>query len=255
MSIIFVLPTAIAIQQLLSLPALRRAWISCRFIKLPVFLCMWDRCSPNITHLEVHCLQHGSQQGTEVLPPIPQCSAPLRLRSLRITFLRGVADWLRHPWCPFDISGLKAISIADNTEILGWQKIRPALKTIEVLDFFPHHIKPIDLSLLPNLRLLRIHVTPGQVGPLASGTLATIAPKNCISKIVIAPLDCSPHWQQVDRILVALPVGHVPIVEFEMPIEKYDRVVSFLPHMSKRNMLLRTDPTDNRWFERFVETM
>lgn len=250
-------PTSIAVQQLLSLPTVQRASIGCRFIEPSLFLRMWDRCSPNITHLEVHCLQHG----VEVFPPIPQCLALLRLQSLRIGFLGGVAYWFTHPWCPLDFSGLKAISISDNTDIIRWQKIQPALQTIEVLDFLayvcppppvrreprdlthihPKHVKPtIDLSSLPNLALLRINIFPDQAGPLISGTLATIAPTNCIRKIIISPTFSTrdrTHWQQLDRILVSLPAGHIPVVEFQMRAKKYDRLVAFLPHMSAKNMV------------------
>ncbi|KAJ7144383.1 hypothetical protein C8R44DRAFT_865314 [Mycena epipterygia] len=136
-----------------------------------------------------------------------------------------------------------------DAEILRSQKFRPALQTIEVLDFLAHHIKPtIDLSSLPNLTLLRIHVALGQAGPLAS----IIASTNYFHKIVISPQHCGPESQQVDRILFALPVGYVPILEFEMSVEKYDRLIPFLPHMNAKNMLLRTDPAGTRWFERFV---
>ncbi|KAJ7144345.1 hypothetical protein C8R44DRAFT_143927 [Mycena epipterygia] len=49
------LPSAIAIQQLLAVATLRRAWISCRFSEPSIFLRVWERCSPSIVHLQLHC--------------------------------------------------------------------------------------------------------------------------------------------------------------------------------------------------------
>ncbi|KAJ7144396.1 hypothetical protein C8R44DRAFT_973920 [Mycena epipterygia] len=254
------LHSVIDMQRLVSLPTLRRLSIQCAFPEPSTFLRIWERCSPGITHLELRCVQ----QGTGGWLPIPQRSAaPLKLESLWIPFLEDLSEWLTHPSCPFDFSGLKAIAIAGNTKILHWQKIQPALQTIRVLDFHAYHLYPhVDLSSLPNLTFLRIDVSPEEVGSLVSRTLITISPTSCIRKIVIASFslitstEWAHDWQQLDRTLATLPTSHVPIVELEMPTGEYDRLVPVLPYLSVTKLLQRSDPND-RWFEAqgFIDTM
>lgn len=88
------LPSTIAIQQLLSLPTLRYVWILCSFSEPSIFLRTWERCSPSITHLVLHCLQRFDK----TFPPIHQHhSPPLKLQSLRVAFLGRLGGWFTHP--------------------------------------------------------------------------------------------------------------------------------------------------------------
>ncbi|KAJ7144371.1 hypothetical protein C8R44DRAFT_865306 [Mycena epipterygia] len=203
------LPSATAMQQLLSVPTLRRAWISCILRDPSIFL----------------------PDSNLVLPPIRPDQLPrLRLQSLQIVFLKGVSHWITHPSCPLDLFALKALLISSNT----------ALQTIEALDFIPDEIEPtIDLSSSPNLTLLRTGVSRGQALRSVSEILATIAPTNSIRKIIIISavlLVWMQDWQQLDRILPTLPMHHVTVLGFQMQREGYDRLVPFLPRMSPRSL-------------------
>ncbi|KAJ7495482.1 hypothetical protein FB451DRAFT_1360251, partial [Mycena latifolia] len=63
------------------------------------------------------------------------CSASIRLESLRITAVGGVRDWVNHPLCPFDFSGVIALSLFIYAEVVRWPKLAPVLRTLKVLDF------------------------------------------------------------------------------------------------------------------------
>lgn len=94
---------------------------------------------------------------------------------------------------------------------------------------------------MPSLTLLRIRITPRDVGLLVSGTLATISASNCIRKIVIFSAfprnEWTHDWQQLDRLLSTLSTRDVPVVEFEMQREEYERLMPFLPRMKAKNMV------------------
>jgi hypothetical protein len=109
------LQSALALQQLLSLPTLREVEVKCSFADPADFLQIWDRCSPHVKRLDFRCLQTT----TKAFPSIPQRdSPPIRLETLHLDAGAETQDWLNHPMCPFDCSGLKALSIRGLTDMM-----------------------------------------------------------------------------------------------------------------------------------------
>lgn len=124
--------SALAIQQLFSLPTLSSVDISCNFHDLSAFLQIWDRCSPSINSLALDCFR----QSRDAFEPVPHhCVAPINLEALRIVAISGIADWLQHETCPFDFSRLRVLSVGEKLEILRWKILAPAFRTIEALEF------------------------------------------------------------------------------------------------------------------------
>ncbi|KAJ7110616.1 hypothetical protein C8R44DRAFT_261749 [Mycena epipterygia] len=123
------LSSALALQQLLSLPTLRRVHIKCYRTEPMVFLQIWDRGALSLRHLEL-----GSRpEISDALLSTQNYSAPIRLESLRIT--RNLDRWLTHSLCPFDFSRLKELStLSVDPAILQSPNFLPAHRTIEVLD-------------------------------------------------------------------------------------------------------------------------
>lgn len=149
------LASALALQQLLSLPTLCRAHIECynygTRTKPAHFLQIWDRCSTSLRHLVVGSANSfsGAVLSTQ------HSSSPIPLESLQILqslqtlqISRNIDRWLTHTLCPLDFSRLKALSILSNTEVLQSPTFLPAHRTIEVLDLTVY-VRPTHIRLLP----------------------------------------------------------------------------------------------------------
>ncbi|KAJ7089571.1 hypothetical protein C8R44DRAFT_818508 [Mycena epipterygia] len=205
---------ALALQHLLNCPTLCHVRIYCTTGEPLAFWQIWGRCSANVKHLELA----GRCRTTHQFRPTPSSSS-VRLASLDLREPVGddLPDWLMHPYCPFDLSALKALSIGTNIELLGFRKFWPALQTIETLELEPDANKPIiDLSSFPSLELLRIY---DSAWPWIFATLSTITPSSRIRKIVIDGdlNDTTPD--EFDLHLACLPISIT--VEFEMHSAPY----------------------------------
>ncbi|KAJ7703884.1 hypothetical protein B0H17DRAFT_1193822 [Mycena rosella] len=126
--------SAMALQQLASLPCLRSLGIRCRFPVMSTFLQIWDRCSPHIRHSDLS----GYLILTDTFHAIPHhCSQPIRLESVRIAAVEGVRDWVNHALCPSDFSGLTGLSIYIHTEVVRWSKFVPVFGRSKSSTFLP----------------------------------------------------------------------------------------------------------------------
>ncbi|KAJ6568090.1 hypothetical protein DFH09DRAFT_1155741 [Mycena vulgaris] len=239
--------SAIAIQQLFSLPTLRRVGLGCQFPQPEIFLQIWERCSPSIRHLE---LRSCRTQPSEFEPTSGHSSTPIRLESAQLTALPGIRDWVHHPLCPFDFSELRELLIFKYTEILSWPTFAPALRTIRVLAFSATAYMPtIDLSLLRSLIVLRIFLYNPAAWPKTMDTLSTIAPSNGIRKIVICGTLAEIPAEELDVALSSLPMHHPQPFEFEMEPIYYDRLSPSLQRLISNNKLRRADTTNSNWFK------
>ncbi|KAJ6587631.1 hypothetical protein DFH09DRAFT_1274498 [Mycena vulgaris] len=244
-------PLALGIRQLFSLPSLRLVGITCRFAEWATFLQIWERCAPDIKHLDLTCHQIAPQ----ILVPILQSpSTPIRLEALRITAVEGLRDWVHHPLWPFDLSGLKVLSIFIYTEVLRWPEIAPALGMIQVLDYSAYAAEPpIDLSLLPDLALLRLFVYAPDAWPRALDTLATMGPTNRIRKVVLCGALAGVNTEVLDFALSRIPPQPSAVFEFETNATYYDRLAPSLHRLNAKSMLRRVDPRE-AWFKNFVRS-
>ncbi|KAJ7096817.1 hypothetical protein C8R44DRAFT_812322 [Mycena epipterygia] len=125
----------LGMQQLLSLPTLCRLTIGCHETEPAAFFEIWERFSAGLRHLE---LVYYSTS-TELFHPTHNSPSFIGLESFNLPFtaVLGLLDWLMHPLCLFDFSGLKALSTANGMELLGSSNFAPALETIQTLNLFP----------------------------------------------------------------------------------------------------------------------
>ncbi|KAJ6568078.1 hypothetical protein DFH09DRAFT_438653 [Mycena vulgaris] len=240
---------AMGMQQLFSLPSLRRVGFLCYYIEAASFPRIWERSAAGVRHLQVCCDELSTEplvftSTDHDVPSIVLESLQLASGNV-ISTLEGVGDWLMNALCPFDLSSLRVLSIGWHTQILRWQRITPALQTLEAIDFrFDDtqitHDTLVDLSLLPNLILLRMCIPFPEHHPRALDTLATIGSASRIRKIVLYE-----SWlgdtacEALDIRISGLPMRHLPVLEIEMRIVwgglGAENLNEYFPRLSSRN--------------------
>ncbi|KAJ6559876.1 hypothetical protein B0H19DRAFT_1145984 [Mycena capillaripes] len=146
-SIVVFSEARLAIQQLLSLPTLRRVKLGCMFLDCEGYMRVWDRCSPTICHIYLDSKVQGSFSGS---PPVAtSLTTPLVLESLRIESepdqVLGYCDSRL-----FDFSHLKVLSIGRSSlpNFIASVSFAPALGTIQALDIsedFYVRLSPVAL--------------------------------------------------------------------------------------------------------------
>ncbi|KAJ7792678.1 hypothetical protein B0H14DRAFT_163431 [Mycena olivaceomarginata] len=247
--------STIALQQLFSLPTLRRIDLNTASFEPLQFPALWARCSSSIRHLQLRC---RSRFGSAFRPTLRH-SAPIALASLRLDTTDGVDEWLHHDLCPFDFSRLAVLSVTSRTTALRRPRMAAALKTIEALELnfggFAGGGEPINLSRFSNLHFLRIHFSPPsdhKLG-LVLESLSTLTSASPIRQIV---MHSSPSgWSgeetcdPLDAKMAGLELAHLASVGLEMNIHEYTRAVPFFPRLRSKNLLSRTD---DGWFERHI---
>ncbi|KAJ7495397.1 hypothetical protein FB451DRAFT_1387426 [Mycena latifolia] len=183
-SVDVLLPDAMALQQLISLPTLRRLALFCFYIERATFLHIWDRCASSIKHLELNC----SRMSTEPFIFTPHhSSAHVMLESLRLSGdSASLRDWATNDRCRFEVSSLKALAIGGDAQMLRSPQFIPALLTIKVLDFVADDDAEtrIDPSSFPELALLRLSV-PFPRDHSAALEILTLLPSSHLRKIVL----------------------------------------------------------------------
>ncbi|KAJ7493926.1 hypothetical protein FB451DRAFT_1551217 [Mycena latifolia] len=247
------LRVGMAIQQLFSLPHLSRVNVTANFTDPSIFLRIWERCSSNLIHLEIHLIEPSNA----AMQPVPSIRPPrIRLESLRSISAEYIKDWLMHDLCPLDVSHLKILSTARRHEdVFRWPIFAPALRTIEVLDFCPMpHANIIDLSILPKLALIRMSIGSSQGWHIALKILSTLPAVSRVRKIVINTSFFVTGYRcaQLDSKLLSLPVRPRPVLELESVPEgpSRDYLNKFFSRMISLN-LLRYIAHDENWFENF----
>ncbi|KAJ7462998.1 hypothetical protein FB451DRAFT_1266540 [Mycena latifolia] len=234
------LPVGLSIQQLLSLPAIKRVKLATSFTDPSIFLRIWDRCSSSLTHMELFCVQTS----TQAMPPILQRFAGrVALESFSIVGVLNLMAWLMHDLCPLDVSHLKTLSTGmgmEADELLRSHKFAPALRTIEALDTFSQ-AGAIDLSALPNLVLIRMLVQSTS-WQSALDTLSTLPASSHVRKIVIlATVDTIPSFcAQLDSKVISLAVRPLPVLELETPSQagaSMESLDEYFPQLASRNLV------------------
>ncbi|KAJ7133459.1 hypothetical protein C8R44DRAFT_870851 [Mycena epipterygia] len=241
----------IEVRQLLSWQSLRRVHIQCAFMELSDFLHLWDCCAPGIRHLHLDCLQRVHEPFYTI--PHPR-STPITLDSLRIKHAECVVDWLMHDLCPFDLSCLKVLSIHNYMDLLRSPKLAPSFRTIQAFDFQlldMYTTTTVDLSLFPQLGLVRMWSHSPNPLPMLLHVLATIGPTNRIHTIIICATVPQHDLPELDEKLSRLPMHHVPTVELEMRMDRYNATLPLLPQLSSRSLIRRTDYNAD-WFNSFT---
>ncbi|KAJ7105209.1 hypothetical protein C8R44DRAFT_745928 [Mycena epipterygia] len=233
--------STLAVQQLLTLPTLRRLQLRCNSTDLATFSQIWDRCSPTLKHLELSYYPSSFDKFCST----QHSFSTIRLESLTLCN-ESVREWLVNTDCALDFSGLSTLSIYQNAELLGSQMFAGARQTIQTLDVtLEFREATLDLSSFVSLTILRIRITP-RSWPLLLATLSTIPPSSRILKIVFIGLIVNTAPEQFDSILSALPIA--PTIELEVDPIIYAGLITKFPLLSSKNLHRRAD-MDPHWFQ------
>ncbi|KAJ7118256.1 hypothetical protein C8R44DRAFT_190379 [Mycena epipterygia] len=244
-----------AVSRILSSPTLRCVRIHYRLTEAMPFSQIWDRCSARLKRLE---LQINAHSAIDAAPHFTHhIPARIGLESLRITRVSDVR-WLTHALQPFDLSGLRFLSMFLRTDVLHSLRspsFASAMQTIHTLDLVLYASSPrINLALFPSLALLRISsVHSHSSWPDMLAILTTIAPSNRILKIILAATGnglTQDDFAQLDSLLSELPMQHPLVVEFQMSLPAF--VLGELPVSSSKHMIVRTE-YDTDWFKNITD--
>ncbi|KAJ7137381.1 hypothetical protein C8R43DRAFT_1020088 [Mycena crocata] len=242
-------PLLLDMQQLFSLPTLIRITFGCTFTDISAFIQLWQHCSRTVQHLELFC-----EQLTADLPEEPHpervSTPPIVLESLRISSVGMVGDWLTHPLRPFDFSRLKVLSMGRHA-YLPWPEYASIMQTIQVFDFTPKVDETVNLSLLPNLVVVRIMI-PSNVWLGALDALLTIGATQRIRKIIINLRAAHVGaLERLDAVLAQIPIDPPPVVELEMDLLRFFSLRPHFRQLASKDMLSRVDAYDLDWFGHF----
>ncbi|KAF7355359.1 hypothetical protein MSAN_01452500 [Mycena sanguinolenta] len=236
---------ALALQQLFSLPTLRRLALEYRSAEPAAFRALWNHCSPSLRHLHLTCFSSNHSFGRPTLPTQYHFSAAIALESLRVDRVDSLSDWLTDDGsCPFDLSQLAILSVKYDISklVLEWPRMTPSFQTLEALEFDGRD--EINLSLLPNLLFLRIQQRHSASFP---SILSTITVSSRIQQIVLSIVYLTVNQcDELDYLLAKLPMRYPPTVGLEMNVEEYTRWAESFPRLHSRLLLHRTDLG---WFE------
>ncbi|KAJ7141661.1 hypothetical protein C8R43DRAFT_1016960 [Mycena crocata] len=192
-----------AIQQLFSLPTLRRVEIWTPFDDPLAVSQIWDGMGPGIKHVSWGAIGSNTQ-------PLRRSTPPIMLDSLQLVI--HVEDDLpssfyTHLESLVDLPHLRALSLGlCRFGAILLSTLAPRLLSLEVLDFvLAHSQTSFDFSHFPNLVCLRMMVWTDTVQVAGAGLL-TIPSSNCLRSIII---HC--HWlADEDRLLLASALSSLP---------------------------------------------
>ncbi|KAJ7184742.1 hypothetical protein C8R46DRAFT_1065028 [Mycena filopes] len=245
--------SAAPLQQLLSLPTLRRLTLGCAIREWEPLLHLWDRCSPTLRDIQLLFSRPPLAGPPETLRPL---SPPgrIKLTSLYMGSTNTVDyDLMRTPSL-FDLSQLRLLYVGWRTEI-PWPNFGPVVRHIETLAIsVSARTTLIDIASFPNLSCLRISLLPwmqpSDILQMAIQILSGIGPANVIRRIVIAAniktLDghvCT----QLDAVLSSLPMLQRPRIEFELSAEDFEGVWPFFVRMRSHGLVGRVESCD--WWD------
>ncbi|KAJ7809868.1 hypothetical protein B0H14DRAFT_3151445 [Mycena olivaceomarginata] len=232
------------LRRLFGLPTLVYLKLDIVIHEFSAFLEIWGGFSPSIRHVELTA-RLSFEDEPELDNPVVTPN-PIQLDSLQVTLSHSnpLSDHFgMYRWAlgPFDLSHLRALSIRDDAGV-PWERF--ASQTIQLLDVDAREEEsPINLSLFPNLLLLRI--TPvNSIPSMLLETLSTVASFHRLQSIMIDTcygyVPFSLDWDEtecapLDSALSAL----CATVEFEVIFgsEIHEDANKLFPELTSRNML------------------
>ncbi|KAJ7738755.1 hypothetical protein B0H16DRAFT_1891231 [Mycena metata] len=250
------LESVVPLQQLLSVPTLRRLILHCDFSDGDLSARLWDRCSPALREIALHCDQRQSKAALPLdLSPSSHPGRTIPLESLYLGSTETLDYRLMRTPSLFDLSHLRILCIGWRAHI-PWSDFSPLVRNIQVLSIVVNaHATGIDLASFPNLTSLRVFLPPWftTTARLAMATqlFSGVAPVNVIRSIVVAtePTTLDGHvCTTLDTLLSALPVLPPPKVEFEVTADEYEGIWPYFVRLNSTNSLGRVqDLADNWW--------
>ncbi|KAK6978215.1 hypothetical protein R3P38DRAFT_499893 [Favolaschia claudopus] len=276
------------LKALIRLPTIRRVKFSAAITQLSEFSGLCADCSPSLRHLHIYSSFHSigdsnskaHHQTTDVERSVPLHSLRIMISDPRGCFEKdgGHASLLRR----FDLSTLRAFSFDANFGSVPWTKKLPP-PFIEYLDILCHvcrfpdiplfiqsvplhrsimksDAKPIDISLFPSLRVLRLSWTSsGKLPPMLIGTLHTIPPYHSLRKIVICLRGSYPSGREcaeLEDCLTNLNLYSLPAIEIEAgQVEWTESFFTQLVEQNSRVGFVGGNPPENAWWESLVDLL
>ncbi|KAK7016143.1 hypothetical protein R3P38DRAFT_2995333, partial [Favolaschia claudopus] len=231
-----------AVKGIVALPSLEYLSISTRDQTFGSLAHIWECCSPTIRHLQIDCAEGGE------LPP--STNQTVCLVSLRL----GVRFWPCEPRSrllhPFNLSSLKAIGIHEGVSV-PWNS--SDIGSIEVLDVDGisdlDFSDPLDIVPLPNLRILRIHLTDNTIGVSNLDCLGPIMEFYPYLHTIMIVVTRKFEEDEEDEsgipalvsALLCLASGLVtrPLIELEYDYEEYteDEARALVPNLTERDLV------------------
>ncbi|KAJ7184747.1 hypothetical protein C8R46DRAFT_1065049, partial [Mycena filopes] len=224
------------LQQLLSLPALRRLTLGCYVGAWGPFFQLWDRCSPSLREIQFLCQSPAGPP--QNLPPPPFRRERITLTALHMNSSKTLDYDLMRTLSLFDLSQLRLLYVGWTTEI-PWPNFGPVVRHIEALSIFVStRTASIDLASFPDLSCLRISlplwIQQSGMVQMAIQILSGIGPASVIRRIIIEAdvMTLDGHvCTQLDAVLSSLPMLHRPRVEFELSAHDFEGVWPFFVRM------------------------
>ncbi|KAJ7617095.1 hypothetical protein FB45DRAFT_222452 [Roridomyces roridus] len=211
---------AVGLHQLFSLPTVRDVSLFCQIPKPAAFLRVWERVSPTITAIDLHCYDghHGPlSTGAAVVPHRHTVQIPLK--ALRIKGGAQISTlWFQDRNCVFDLSELKCLILATYEHVLQWRTLIPAFETIEML----------DLGLLQ-----------GAVDLSAFTSLHTLRARSLQFSMILDVLATIPSTNRLRNVYLGARAGPENIEDFRSLLSR-----RAFPHLKEVDLLWRSDLMD-----------
>ncbi|KAJ7481061.1 hypothetical protein B0H11DRAFT_1231715 [Mycena galericulata] len=212
-------PGLVTLRALLSLPTLQRVEIYCTFPHPLAFMKVWSGCSESIRHLMLWGVRVNDTNHDWNLSSAVDSRPKIRLESLRLSYSTSIIPWLATDACPFDFSGLTALSVGEDTRILRWNAFSGAVAAIKRLEIGFISTQPsVDLSPFGRLQELIIHVHSHLDAEIALDTLNTLSSVPTISRINTIGIypnfthRMSQTLTRLDTLLASLPLPELRAV-------------------------------------------
>ncbi|KAJ7731551.1 hypothetical protein DFH07DRAFT_1065697 [Mycena maculata] len=239
---------SLAVQTLLRVSTPRFLNISTCFIPKPAtFIGMWDGCCPTLRSVSITGFDRSIRESQLVRHD--RTTPAARLLSLRIGISSGIVPrWLLGENSPFDLTGLKVLSVNVAALIPQWRMFAPTFRELVAFEFtITAFDEVIDLSLFHNLTSLRACYGPG-CWINAWETFTTILTSNCLRQVLI----CGPYDDfddeyclRLDSILSRRLVDPSCTVGVLIDGRQLDHAVVF-PRLHSRDMIYEYSRPD--WF-------
>ncbi|KAJ7029752.1 hypothetical protein C8F04DRAFT_1264655 [Mycena alexandri] len=249
------LESVVPLQQLLSLPTLRRLILHCTFSNWNLFVRLWDHCSPSLREITFHCAQEQTTGSSLDLSPSHR-GGTITLESLYMGSVETLDYRLMRTPSLFDLSHLRVLCIGWRTRI-SWPDFGPVVQNIRALSVPVNaSATTIDLASFSSLTSLHVFLPPWipttAMLSMATQLLSGIGAANIIRSIVVAtePATLDGHvCTTLDAVLSGLPVLPPPRVEFELSADDYEGIWPYLVRLNSKNSLGRVQDLSDDWWK------
>ncbi|KAJ7644880.1 hypothetical protein FB45DRAFT_300543, partial [Roridomyces roridus] len=213
-------------RRMLSIPTLTSVTMQYGFATPEPYFKIWQNCSQSIRHLDLtHNPRYSGSSLTESHPRTKHIGRRVVLDS--VVEPSHMLTWLNDPWCPFDVSKLRAIKIYSSARV-PWSSdfLVAAQNTVEIISIHVWSSSDIDLS--PFTRINQLDLSPGTLTD-GIGVVKTIsAPTRSRIRAIrfyMSSMELQPRLLEIADLLpnlkVVVVLSHVCTPELTKGVEEY----------------------------------